>query len=66
MIGGDANRPYSKKSGKSKFSHTNNSQYGMGDYYGTGVRAKIGRVRDDYWNQPMTSKNLKTPPKSLA
>lgn len=55
----------SKKS--SKFSHTPRSQKGMGDYYGTGIRAKIGKMRSDSMGMVhMTPKKLKNPPKSLA
>jgi hypothetical protein len=49
-----------------KNAHTPNTKYGMGDYYGTGVRQKIGRVREGMGMQPLTPKKLKTPPKSLA
>lgn len=55
----------SKKS--PKFSHTPRSSKGMGDYYGTGIKAKIGKMRSDSmsFNDP-TSSELKKPPKSLA
>lgn len=50
-----------------KLSHTPRSAKGLGDYYGTGVRAKIGKIRQDYMGmQTMTPKKLKTPPKTLA
>lgn len=39
---------------------------GSGDYYGTGVRNKIGRSRDDSMISPVSEKGLKKPPKSLA
>ncbi len=45
--------------------HTANTQYGMGDYYGTGIKAKLGRIRDGM-GKPVSAKGLKTPPKSLA
>ena len=51
---------------KTKQSHTSQSKMGMGDYYGTGLTAKIGKVRDVTGFQPMSKKKLKTPPKSLA
>ena len=55
--------------GKTKYkqAHTDNTKYGMGDYYGTGVRAKIGKVIDggvDTVN--LSKKQLRTPPKNLA
>lgn len=46
--------------------HTPKSSQGMGDYYGTGIVAKLGTVRENFVNQEQYAKNLKTPPKSLA
>lgn len=47
--------------------HTSDNKYGMGDHYGTGVRAKIGRMRGDSVGMVVaTPKQLKTPPKSVA
>lgn len=53
-----------KKPKASKEWHGSKSKFGMGDYYGSGVRNPIGRVRDSYINTP--SKNINKPPKSLA
>lgn len=49
-------------------SHTEPTKYGMGDYYGTGVRNKFGRLRDSSNPGfiPLGERGLKTPPKSLA
>jgi len=67
MKGGDANRQQPKRPGKNRFSHTANTPYGMGDNYGTGVRAKLGKMRDDSMGMiVMTPKKLKKPPKSVA
>lgn len=67
MKGGDANRQNPAKRASNKFVHESNSKYGMGDYYGTGVRAKLGRMRDDSMGMhQITPKKLKTPPTSLA
>ena len=48
--------------------HTPKSSRGSGDSYGTGIKAKIGRIRDIYpvdgFNKP--SKNTGKPPKSFA
>lgn len=67
MKGGDANRQQPKKVGKNKFSHTPDTKYGMGDNYGSGIRAKIGKMRDDSMGMiAITPKKLKTPPKNLA
>ncbi len=47
--------------------HTSDTKFGMGDYYGTGVKAKIGKVRDSTVGYtPVTPKQLKTPPRSLV
>ena len=45
---------------------TPKSPKGMGDYYGTGITAKIGRMREGTGFEDLTKKQLKTPPKSLA
>lgn len=47
--------------------HTPQTKYGMGDNYGQGIKAKIGRMREDYMGMTaVPSKKLRTPPKSLA
>lgn len=47
--------------------HAPKSPKGLGDYYGTGIRAKLGRVRDDTMGmQAMSPKKLATPPKSVV
>jgi hypothetical protein len=64
---GQPNREYPKKPGKNKFAHTANTPYGMGDNYGTGIKAKLGRMRDDSMGMvALTPKKLKTPPKSVV
>ena len=38
-----------------------------GDYYGTGFKAKVGRLRSDTVGyNPVTKKELETPPKSVV
>jgi len=51
-----------------KQSHTANTKYGMGDNYGTGIRQKVGRIRDDYsiGNSNLSKKKIGTPPKSVV
>jgi hypothetical protein len=49
-----------------KNAHASNSKIGMGDYYGTGVRNKVGRMIDGAGMNPVKSSKLKKPPKSLA
>lgn len=64
---GQPNRQYPKKPGKNRFAHTQNTQFGMGDNYGMGIKNKIGKVRrssSDYGE--ITKKQLKTPPRALA
>lgn len=49
-----------------KQAHTSNSKFGMGDHYGTGIRQKIGRMRDGTGMEEISPKKLKTPPRGLA
>lgn len=64
---GQPNRQYPKKPGKNRFAHTQNTQFGMGDNYGTGIKAKLGKIRGDTVGMVKVSpKKIKTPPKSLA
>ena len=50
-----------------KSAHTANTSKGMGDYYGTGIKAKIGEVREDTVGyKKVSKKGLKTPPKTMA
>jgi len=49
-----------------KNSHTANTKYGMGDFYGSGVRNPVGRVREGFGMDTITKKKLKTPPRGLA
>jgi hypothetical protein len=47
--------------------HTPKSQFGLGDYYGTGIPAKLAKIHEPTQGYvPMSKKQLKTPPKSLA
>jgi len=50
-----------------KQAHTANTKRGMGDYYGTALNAKVGKVIDGGVNTTnLSKKQLKTPPKTLA
>jgi hypothetical protein len=50
-----------------KNAHTPNTKFGMGDYYGTGIKAKVGRIRENFMEIiPQIPKKIKTAPKSLA
>lgn len=60
--------PKKKKSGLTyDFVHTPRSSKGLGDYYGTGIPAKIGKLRSDTVGMVnLSPSKLKKPPKSLA
>ena len=55
-----------KKSKSPHENHTSSSKIGMGDSYGTGIKAKVGKVRDVMGLKAMTNKKLGVPPKKLA
>ncbi len=46
--------------------HTSKSKMGYGDNYGTGIRAKVGTMREGMGIPAMAPKKIKTPPKSLG
>ncbi len=48
--------------------HSANVKYGMGDHYGTGIKAKVGRVRGNNTGlmKQVPVAKLRKPPKSLA
>ena len=49
-----------------KNAHTANTKYGMGDNYGSGIKAKVGKLRDGTGMANITKAKIKTPPKTLA
>ena len=51
---------------KTRFAHTDNTKYGMGDNYGSGIKAKVGTMRDGAGMVKLSKKKLGIPPKSLA
>ncbi len=55
-----------KKDKPTKQFHTSSSKYGMGDYYGTGVRNKVGTIIEGFGVEKVSSKKHSKPPKSLA
>ena len=59
------NRDNSKPK-KPRFSHTANTKFGMGDNYGTGVRAKLGTVHEGVGMVKLSKKKLGTPPRSVV
>ncbi len=50
----------------SKFIHTSKSPKGSGDYYGSGIRNKVGKIRDVTGFDPVAKSKIGKPPKSLA
>ncbi len=47
--------------------HVSHTSMGMGDYYGTGIKAKVGKMREDSVGMTaVTPKKLLKPPRSLA
>lgn len=53
---------------KHKEAHSMGQKYGMGEFTGSGIRAKIGKIRSMYapGENPPTPKKLKKPPRTLA
>ncbi len=54
---------------KSNTPHENHvapTKFGMGDYYGTGIKAKIGKSISNMGVNPLSANKLGKPPKSLA
>jgi len=54
------------KSTLGKQSHTSPNKIGMGDNYGTGIKAKVGKVLEGMGMKTMSNKKLGVPPKKLA
>jgi hypothetical protein len=51
---------------KSFQAHTDNTKKPMGDYYGTGFKAKVGKSRSDSMVNPVPKAKLGIAPKKLA
>jgi hypothetical protein len=49
-----------------KQSHVQNTKYGMGDYYGQGIRQKMGKSIVNQTMIPLSKKKIGTPPKSIV
>jgi len=50
-----------------KNAHTPNTKIGMGDNYGSAIKNKIGKMREDSMGMTaVTPAKLKKPPRSLA
>ncbi len=60
-------QPIKSIKSKTKFAHESSNKYGMGDNYGTGIKNKIGRSRDNNIGKTnLSKKKLGTPPKSVV
>lgn len=47
--------------------HGVEKKYGMGDYYGSGVKNPVGKMRSDAVGiRPLTKSQMGKPPKSIA
>lgn len=58
-----------KGSSKKKYTeaHSANTKYGMGDHHGTGIKAKVGKIRGETVGMnPVSKAKLRKPPKSIA
>lgn len=51
---------------KHKQDHVMPTKYGMGDNYGTAIKAKIGKMRSGVGQVAIGPAKMKKPPKSLA
>jgi hypothetical protein len=50
-----------------KESHVANTKFGMGDYYGSGIKNKVGKMRENSMGaNDVSMKKLKSPPKKIA
>lgn len=54
------------KTKKPRFAHTANTKYGMGDNYGSGIKAKLGKMREGMGQATLSKKQLGTPPRSVV
>lgn len=47
--------------------HVSHTSMGMGDYYGTGIKNKVGKMREDSVGiNLVTPKKLKSPPRGVV
>jgi hypothetical protein len=54
------------KRSRHKEAHSSSTKQGMGDYYGTGIRAKLGKMRDGMGMYAVSKTKMKIPPKSVV
>lgn len=58
--------PYTSNPSDSNIRSTSPASTGSGDYYGSGVRNPMAKLRDVSGNNPVSKSSLGKPPKSLA
>jgi len=46
--------------------HTPKTQMGMGDHYGSGIRQKVGSMREDSMINPVSKNKMSKPPRSVV
>lgn len=51
---------------KSKGAHVSKAKFGMGDFYGSGIKQPLGKVRSGIGSNPVSKQKLGKSPKSLA
>lgn len=54
------------RSSKTKEAHVSKTGKPMGDFFGQGVRQKVGRVGDSFLDIKTSKNQMKKPPKALA
>jgi hypothetical protein len=54
------------KKKRHKESHVSHTNLPMGDNYGTGIRAKLGTIRDGSGMIKMSKRQLGTPPRGVV
>jgi hypothetical protein len=56
----------SKPKTNRKQTHTPRTEYGLGDYYGTGRLQPLAKIRSGMGQEILSPKKLKKPPRSLV
>ena len=51
---------------KATGAHVAKTKFGMGDFYGSGIKQPIGKIRSGIGSNPVPKSKLGKPPKSLA
>lgn len=65
MIKGPS-RNFPQKTKPNREAHTANTAYGMGDHYGTGIRAPLAKIRDGMGMKEISPKKMGNPPRSVV